>query len=364
LNNRQPITLCLVSALLGGLLATSWQSDRLDAAVSSDEAVNIRVYKYESPGVVNITSTTYVQDFFDVYPQKGTGSGSIIDPRGLVLTNYHVVRNSEDLQATLADKSTHPAKVVGVDPEDDLAVIRIVDPPSQLHVIQLASSSNLLVGQKVLAIGNPFGLERTLTTGVISGLGRPLKTDAGTTVENVIQTDAAINPGNSGGPLLNSEGRMVGVNAAIYSPSGGSVGIGFAIPVNIVKHVLPDLINRGRVARPWLGIGSTPLTPRLAHNLGLPVNQGVIVTRLYAGGPAAKAGLRAADQVVVKEGRWTLPADIIVNINGKPIADSNDMSSVLMNIDPNAVVTVQVVRGGSIVPVRVQLQPRPAESTQ
>ncbi len=354
--------MCLLSAMVGALVVSPWQHGRLDAAVSTDENINIRVYRNESPGVVNITSTTYVSDFFDVYPEKGTGSGSIIDPRGLVLTNYHVVRGAQDLQVTLADKSTHRGRVVGADPEDDLAVVRIVAPPPGLHVIEMASSGNLEVGQKVLAIGNPFGLDRTLTTGIISGLGRPLKTDAGTTIQNVIQTDAAINPGNSGGPLLNSQGRIVGVNTAIYSPSGGSVGIGFAIPVNVVKRVLNDLITRGRVLRPWLGIASTPLTPRLAHALHLPVNQGLIVTRLYPGGPAARAGLKAADQVAMRNGQWVLPADVITRINGQPVPDADAMATILMNLDPTGTVTVELLRDGAPRTVKVQLAPRPAQN--
>ncbi|KAF0214437.1 MAG: DegP2 peptidase [bacterium] len=216
--------------------------------LSSDEQNNIQVYETISPGVVNITSTTYVEDFWgDADPQQGTGSGSIIDKQGNILTNVHVVKGAQELTVTLADKSTYNAKVIGTDPDNDLAVIKINAPAQKLHVIPLGDSQSLNIGQKVLAIGNPFGLDRTLTSGIISGLGRPLKTANGRTVDNVIQTDASINPGNSGGPLLNAKGEMIGVNTAIFSPSGGSVGIGFAVPVDIAKRVIPELINYGQV---------------------------------------------------------------------------------------------------------------------
>ncbi|MHB2017664.1 MAG: S1C family serine protease [Candidatus Xenobia bacterium] len=361
MKRRELFLLCFLSALFGGLVVSCLGRSPAQAAYSSDESTNINVYRQESPGVVNITSTTYVQDFFDVYPEKGTGSGSIIDAHGIILTNFHVVRGASDLQVTLADKATYKGRVVGKDPEDDLALVRIDAPPSKLHLIRLAAPGALQVGQKVLAIGNPFGLDHTLTTGIISGLGRPLKTDAGTTIENVIQTDAAINPGNSGGPLLNRAGELIGVNTAIYSPTGASVGIGFAIPVNVVKRVLPDLVNRGRVLRPWLGIAGTPLTPQIAHAVGLPVTQGVIITDMQRGGPADRAGLHASDQLQEQNHHWVLPADVIVKVAGEPTPDNDAIENVMMKLQPGQTITVHIARGHTIVPVRVKLQAKPAQ---
>jgi S1-C subfamily serine protease len=208
--------------------------------LDADERNNISVYERVSPGVVNINTTSFVEDFFfGAYPQQGSGSGSIIDTKGHILTNYHVIEGASRLDVTLADNTSYPATVVGADPDNDLAIIRIQAPPERLRVVPLGSSRNLKVGQKVLAIGNPFGLNQTLTSGIISALGRPLRSENGRTIENVIQTDASINPGNSGGPLLNSAGEMIGINTAIYSPRGGSVGIGFAVPVDIARQIIP-----------------------------------------------------------------------------------------------------------------------------
>jgi putative serine protease PepD len=197
-------------------------------------------------GVVNVTSTAVQLDFFfNAFPTQGSGSGSIIDTKGHILTNYHVVANAQKLEVTLADGSKWPAKLIGSDPDNDLVVIKIDPPKEKLKVIPMGDSKSLRIGQKVLAIGNPFGLQRTLTTGIISSLGRTIRSEAGTLIEDVIQTDAAINPGNSGGPLLNSEGEIVGINSAIISPTGGNVGIGFAIPVNTAKRVVPELVSKG-----------------------------------------------------------------------------------------------------------------------
>jgi len=215
-------------------------------SITEDEKNNIAVYEKAADGVVNITSTAVQMDFFfNVFPTQGSGSGSIMDTKGHILTNHHVVANAQKLEVTLADGSKWPAKLIGSDPDNDLAVIKIDAPREKLKVIPMGDSKNLRIGQKVLAIGNPFGLERTLTTGVISSLGRTIRSDTGTLMEDIVQTDAAINPGNSGGPLLNSEGEIIGINSAIISPTGGSVGIGFAIPVNTAKRLIPELISKG-----------------------------------------------------------------------------------------------------------------------
>ncbi len=212
--------------------------------ITQDEANNIEVYQRVSPGVVNIVSTVVKYDFFyNPVPQKGTGSGAIIDEKGYIITNSHVIQNAQSLEVTLADGSKWPAELIGSDQDSDLAVVRIKAPPEKISVIPMGDSSNLWVGQKVLAIGNPFGLGQTLTTGIISSLGRNIRTGTGSIIRNLIQTDAAINPGNSGGPLLNSKGQMIGINAAILSPTGANVGVGFAIPVDTVKNVTPRLIS-------------------------------------------------------------------------------------------------------------------------
>ncbi|MBI5747315.1 MAG: trypsin-like peptidase domain-containing protein, partial [Nitrospirae bacterium] len=237
-------------------------------AFSPEEDANIKVYEGMSPGVVNIINTAVSYDFFfNPVPEGGTGSGSMIDKKGDILTNYHVVEGAQRLDVTLSDGSKWEAKVVGTDPSNDLAVIRIDVPQEKLKVIPLGDSSGLKVGQKVLAIGNPFGLERTLTIGIVSSLGRTMRATNGRLMREIIQTDAAINPGNSGGPLLNSDGKMIGVTSAIFSPIGANVGIGFAISVNVVKKVVPQLIEKGHVIRPWLGITGQDIDPELAKLL-------------------------------------------------------------------------------------------------
>src|SRR3954447_577008 len=228
-----------------------------DPATSTDEQNDIEVYRTLSPGVVFIHSTSYARDFLGfVEPQEGSGSGSIIDQQGNILTNYHVIEGAQKLSVSLGGDKTYPATVVGGDPDTDLAVIKITAPREQLTLVPFGDSDKLIVGQKVLAIGNPFGLDRTLTTGVISGLQRPIRAENGRPIEGAIQTDASINPGNSGGPLLDSHGRMIGINSQIESPSGASAGVGFAIPVNIAKRIVPQLVRNGAVLRPKLGISS------------------------------------------------------------------------------------------------------------
>lgn len=294
--------------------------------LDADERNNISVYERVSPGVVNINTTSFVEDFFfGAYPQQGSGSGSIIDTKGHILTNYHVIEGASRLDVTLADNTSYPATVVGADPDNDLAIIRIQAPPERLRVVPLGSSRNLKVGQKVLAIGNPFGLNQTLTSGIISALGRPLRSENGRTIENVIQTDASINPGNSGGPLLNSAGEMIGINTAIYSPRGGSVGIGFAVPVDIARQIIPDLLEYGRVRRPWLGItGTYQLNARLAQRLNLPVSEGLILTGLAPRGPAAQAGLYASDRVIQRGGQ-IIVGDVLVKVGDVPIRSNEDL---------------------------------------
>jgi S1-C subfamily serine protease len=254
----------------------------------------------------------------------------VIDDKGLILTNNHVVENAESLEVTLADKSKVPAKLVGRDPQNDLAVIRVQVAREKLTPLRLGDSSELQVGQMAIAIGNPFGLDRTVTRGVVSAVGRSLKSETGRQIRNVIQTDAAINPGNSGGPLLNSRGEVIGVNTAIFTPSGGSVGIGFAVPVNTAKKLLPQLISRGRASHPWLGISGVDVNPTVAKALSLSVKEGVMVAQVAPNGPAARAGLRGS-QRRVRVGNYLVTAggDIILTLDGEKIASVDDLTAFL-----------------------------------
>ena len=266
-------------------------------ALTDDERNNVKIYQKISPSVVNIISTVLTRDFFfNPVPREGSGSGSIIDTRGHILTNNHVIRDAQKLEVTLFDGSKWRAKRIGKDPDNDLAIIKIRAPAEKLTPLPMGDSRQLQVGQKVLAIGNPFGLGLTLTTGIISSLGRNIRSEVGTMIEELIQTDASINPGNSGGPLLNSEGNMIGINTAIISPTGASVGIGFAIPVHTAKKIVPQLVTKGYVAYPYLGASVQPLFPELAKVLGLKVDRGAMIVEVASGGPTDKAGLRGGDR--------------------------------------------------------------------
>src|SRR5262245_41487824 len=252
--------------------------------LSPDEDTNIRVYNTVSPGVVNITSIVVEFDFFfSPVAKPGTGSGAVLDGDGNIVTNYHVVASARELEVALPDQTKYRATLVGADAPNDIAVIKIKARPERLHPVPLGESAGLRVGQKVLAIGNPFRLQNTLTTGIISSLGRTIQTESGDLIENIIQTDAAINPGNSGGPLLNTAGEMIGMNTSIYSTSGGSLGIGFAVPVNTVRRVTNDLIKYGRVLRPSLGVEGYTITEYLRTGLDLRVDRGVLVVRVHRG---------------------------------------------------------------------------------
>ena len=344
--------------------AASAFDEPAEAVLSAEEQVNIRVYEKAGPGVVNITSVVVEYDFFfSPYAQEGTGSGCVLDKQGHVLTNYHVIANAQALEVSLPDHTKYRAKLVGADPPNDLAVIRMVGAPSErLHPIPLGDSTKLKVGQKVLAIGNPYRLQNTLTVGIISSLGRTIRTGEGNLVENVIQTDAAINPGNSGGPLLYTMGEMIGINTAIFSPSGGNVGIGFAIPTTTIRRVVDDLIREGRVLRPWLGIEGYTINDDLASALDLPVNRGILVTRVYRGSSADRAGLRGASEIVVFYNERILAGgDVITEIDGKPVASMDDVRRVLEDKRPGQTVTVTMYRGRARSQRPVTLTERPRE---
>src|SRR5438477_9199812 len=325
-----------------------------DPSLATDEQNNIDVYKATAPGVVYIQSTTTVRDFFGLYAdaREGAGSGSIIDEQGDILTNYHVIADAEKLTVSFGSGKTYPAKVVGKDPDTDLAVIRLLEPAKEaLTVVPLGDSDKLAVGPKVLAIGNPFGLDRPLTTGVISGLQRPIRAQNGRQIEGAIQTDASINPGNSGGPLLDSHGRMIGINSQIESPSGASAGVGFAIPVNIAKRIVPQLVRNGYVQRPKLGINPRDVEA-LSGQVRLPVSYGVLVMAVQPGGAAANAGLRGLVQT--ENGDVEL-GDIIVAIDGQKISNNDELLGVLDKHQVGETVSVQVMRNGRAMTVSVKL---------
>ena len=328
-----------------------------DPSTVTDEQNNIEVYRTLSPGVVFIHSTSYARDFFGfVEPQEGSGSGSILDQQGNILTNYHVIAGAQKLSVSLGGQKDYPAIVVGRDPDTDLAVIRLTEKPAgQLTVIPMGDSDKLVVGQKVLAIGNPFGLDRTLTTGVISGLQRPIRARNDRLIEGAIQTDASINPGNSGGPLLDSRGRMIGINSQILSPSGSSAGVGFAVPVSIAKRVVPQLLQNGAVRRPKLGI-STRDVSTIKSQVDLPVADGVLIVQVARGSGAAAAGLRGFQQTEMGDIEL---GDVIVGIDNAKVANSDDLFRVLDRYQIGQTVQVQIWRDGKRVSVPVRLMESP-----
>jgi S1-C subfamily serine protease len=331
------------------------------AAFTPDEEINIQVYRAASPAVVNITTTAVAYDFFlTPVPQEGTGSGAIIDRSGHILTNFHVIDGARRLEVTLADGSKWPARPVGGDPSNDLAVIKVDAPVEKLTVIPLGDSSRLIVGQKVLVIGNPFGFDRTLTVGIVSSLGRSIRADNGRLIRDIIQTDAAINPGNSGGPVLNSSGEVIGVSTAIFSPSGGSVGVGFAVPINTAKLIIPELIKRGYVARPYLGIAGHPVVPALAQALRLPVQEGIMVVEVTPGSPAQRAGIRGADRAVqVGNMIVRVGGDIITEVNQVKVRTFEELSDFIDGKQPGDTVALTFNRQGKLNVVEVRLRERP-----
>jgi S1-C subfamily serine protease len=320
--------------------------------LAEDEKATIALFQNASPSVVFITSLAVQQELFSLNVQEipqGAGSGFVWDRQGHVVTNFHVIQNSDAAQVTLADHSNWKAELVGAAPEKDLAVLKITAPAERLRPLAVGSSENLLVGQKVFAIGNPFGFDQTLTTGIISALGREIQSVSGAPIRDVIQTDAAINPGNSGGPLLDSAGRVIGVNTAIYSPSGSSSGIGFAIPVVDVQRAVPDLITYGRIQRPTLGVETAP--DSLMRRLGL---EGALVFRVVRGSGADRAGLQATRRDVF--GQWSL-GDVIVSVDGQPVRSSGDLLVLLEQKKPGETVKVGLLRGNRRGEVDVILSP-------
>ncbi len=316
-----------------------------------DERNTIEVFRRAARSVVFITNAALQRDFFTLEIMevpRGSGSGFVWDDRGHVVTNFHVVEGGNRLSVTTSDGTLHEAAIVGVEPAKDLAVLRIEAEHPALEPLSLGDSRDLVVGQKVLAIGNPFGFDQTLTTGVISAVGREIRSQAGVTIDDVIQTDAPINPGNSGGPLLDSAGRVIGINTAIFSPSGASAGIGFAVPIAHARRIVPQLIEFGKVRRAGMGIHVLP--DHVARRWGI---EGVIVRRVTPGGPADEAGLRGVE--VDARGR-VQSFDVLLRIGEREIHDYNDLFGALDGREPGEHVTVRYQRGESTRDVSIRLK--------
>ena len=330
------------------LPAAAAQPQDYSSFSTDDEANNIEVFERASPSVVNITNSRLVRSFYSLNPQEvpqGSGTGFVWNADGYIVTNFHVVQQADRVMVTLQDGTTYDAEPVGADPDKDLAVLKIEAPDRKLIPITPGDSSQLQVGRKVIAIGNPFGLDTTMTVGVVSALGREIR--------DVIQTDAAINPGNSGGPLLNSLGELVGVNTAIYSPSGASSGIGFAIPVNTVKRIVPELIAYGRVQTPVLGITRLPQPEYYRRLWGI---DGVIVLDVVEGSDPERLGMRGI--VRVERGRIRL-GDVIIEVAGQPVRNEDDLAAIIEQYEAGDVVEVKTRRDNRLLTYEVELQPPP-----
>ena len=319
-----------------------------------DKIMDILRTNKESVVYINVVRLTHT--FFGVFKSEASGSGFVVSRDGYIVTNEHVVSDASEIKVVLSNGDEFPAKLRGADPLNDVAVIK-VDAPYELRPVEIGDSESVREGEFVVAIGNPFRLQNTITLGIVSALNRTLTSEGGFRIEKVIQTDAAINPGNSGGPLFNLEGRVIGVNTAIVSTSGGSEGIGFAIPINTVKRIYTQLIEKGRVIRPWLGITGTDVTKEMAALWKLGVDHGVLVIDFAEPSPAKEAGLR---ETISRPGRANfILGDIIVSIDGETISDNVDLLNVLLEYEPGDTVEVEVYRDGSFLKIPVTLGERP-----
>jgi S1-C subfamily serine protease len=356
----------MIAALAGAGLAVAQQRAVLgpSAAVeprdvvprgplSADERNTIAVFEGVSSSVVYITTVQYVRELFSrnvMRVPQGTGSGFVWDEQGRVVTNYHVIRGAQEALVRLGDQRSFPARLVGASPEHDIAVLQIDVPQDLPAPIPIGSSEELRVGQTVLAIGNPFGLDHTLTTGIVSALNRSVENELGGMIENVIQTDAAINPGNSGGPLIDSAGRLVGINTMIYSPSGAYAGIGFAVPVDTINRVVPRIIGYGRYVRPTLGVEADDRVSRQLFGDDGP--GGVLVLNVAPGSPAARAGLRPSQ--IERNGNIVI-GDVIAALDGEPVESEADLVNELDEREFGDRVTLTVIRNERRVEVPITL---------
>jgi S1-C subfamily serine protease len=327
----------------------------------------IDVYNHVSPSVVSVTTKVLQYGFFrDVIEQEGSGSGFVLDTKGHILTNYHVVQDArpEKIEVTFGDDTTLSAKLIGVDPRNDMAVLQVDASAEVLKPVELGSSSALQVGQRAIAIGNPFGeFSRTLTTGVVSALNRTITGPEDLDITGIIQTDASINKGNSGGPLLDSAGRVIGINSAIYSPTGTSAGVGFAVPVDTIKRVVPDLIAYGHYRRPWLGLGprsAYSISPRFAQVLNLGSSEGLLLVQVD--GPIAQAGVKGAQQQVVYGNRlYYVGGDILLAIDGQKVRDFNALATLLeTHYKIGDEVELSIVRGNKAQKIKLSLSQEPS----
>lgn len=351
--------LAIAMVLLSGIAATSLHAQQAVPSYTefhtTDELNNIQVFQRASPSVVYITNSRLVRrSFFNLNPEEipqGSGSGFVWDNRGYIVTNFHVIQNASRITVTLQDGSSWDARMVGAEPDKDLAVLHIDAPANLLHPVELGDSSLLEVGRKVIAIGNPFGLDTTLTVGVVSALGREINSVTRRRIRDVIQTDAAINPGNSGGPLLNSLGQLVGVNTAIYSPSGASSGIGFAIPVNTVRKIVPELIEFGRVQTPTLGVALFPLQQAEYYRQRWRIN-GVIVLDVLEGSSPEQEGMRGLREST----RGIILGDVIVEVDGVEVRNEDDLLTILESREAGDVVEVVTIRDNRRRTYQVQLE--------
>jgi S1-C subfamily serine protease len=349
--------LALAAALLAwhGLAAAQPRPVAPRGELDAEERATIALFERARDSVVFISTRQQVRDFFsrNVYSvPRGQGSGFVWDDAGHVVTNFHVIQGASGATVRLADGRDHPAELVGVSPAHDIAVLRIAVKAKPPPPVPLGASDDLRVGQKVYAIGNPFGLDWSLTTGIVSALDRSLPTESGISIEHLIQTDAAINPGNSGGPLLDSAGRLIGMNTAIYSPSGASAGIGFAVPADTINRVVPQLIRSGKYVRPVLGVeADDSVNERLARQQKI---RGVVILKVTPGSAAAKAGLRAA--TIARDGSIT-PGDIIVEIQGQPVASVGRLIGRLDDFKAGDTIRLGVLRDGARIELRATLQP-------
>ncbi len=339
--------------------------DRGSWTYSDDELQNISIFERSNRAVVHIeTRVTDDSSYFDAVPQSDTGSGFFISSDGLIVTNNHVIEGASIITVSLHDGSVYEAQLLGADKENDIAVIKISPTAgSSIDVLSFGDSESLVVGQKVIAIGNPFGYDRTMVTGIISGLSRPIRDGKGNVLLGMIQTSAPINPGNSGGPLLNSDGQVIGINTSIYSTSGTSQGMNFAVASNTAAASVSDLVNYGKISRGWLDIVPVQLSQGIVEYDSLKVSKGLLVSQIVPGGRADQAGLKAGT-TPVRYGASViyLGGDVITEINGVSVSDYNDLFTALSNTRPGDVVPVAVYRNGSTIRLQIVLVERTEEN--
>ncbi len=320
----------------------------------------IRAYEEVSPSVVHITTTVLTRGFFyEIVPREGVGSGFVISEEGYIVTNYHVVENADFIRIKFPDGKEAYASIVGYDEDNDIAVLKVYGKDLKLKPAKLGNSDNLKIGEFVIAVGNPFGLDRTASLGIVSALNRSIETEDGKILENLIQTDASINPGNSGGPLINLNGEVIGINTAILTTSGGSIGIGFAIPINKAKKIIEKILSeKPKETKPWMGVQGIILTKDLIEILNLPIDHGFLIFYVAPGSPAEKAGLRGGTQnVIIGDKIITLGGDIILSVDGIEIRSIDDLRRAIYRHEVGDKITVKIYRRGEIKEVTVELAP-------